>query len=150
MSNHAVSSLKLHFVFFWYFFSLRTALHCGCFLFAILFYISTCCSLTIPLPLPPLSPISVIHHLQMPRHTAIVAAKGNVAFGLEKGYKVTSSGQGPKISRRKGVRLTILCFISPTLFSSLLLFLFCSPLLSSSTLVTCAVGSLLVWSAHIV
>lgn len=92
----------------------------------------------------------------MPRHTAIVAAKGNVAFGLEKGYKVTSSGQGPKVSRRKGVRLTILyCSLPPSsplspLLISLLLSYFSSAFLSSSTLVTCAVGSLLVWSAQIV
>eukprot|EP00729_Bicosta_minor_P014833 gene14833-29423_t len=47
----------------------------------------------------------------MPRHTAIVAAKGNVAFGLEKGYKVTSSGQGPKVSRRKGKKSTRVSFV---------------------------------------
>ena len=40
----------------------------------------------------------------MPRHTARGVAAGNVAFGLEKGYKITSAGQAPKVSRRKGVR----------------------------------------------
>ena len=49
--------------------------------------------------LPPLPP-----HRNMPRHTARGVAAGNVAFGLEKGRKVTAAGQAPKISRRKGVR----------------------------------------------
>ena len=40
----------------------------------------------------------------MPRHTARGVAAGNVAFGLEKGRKVTAAGQAPKVSRRKGVR----------------------------------------------
>lgn len=52
----------------------------------------------------------------MTRHVAQVAATGNTAYGLGKGYKTQAVTQKPKISRRKGVSSSCMSCLGDTFF----------------------------------